>query len=623
MKPNHWKLQGLGRMIEPFVIQVSIAIAMCIPTVGLEGYAQRPVAPGQSSRAETVQANSAKEEKWNEQTRLARQASRSSDPAKAEQLYRGVIDEVNSVAKVDSGAASIRLQSQNNLAGIYLRQNRLDDAARELAGIESEMAKIEQAPRRPAYLYNFACVLEAKGKSSEAFEKFRHAAELDPGLHSAAAGAFRVAWGNQSHEAGILQMAALVGQKVNSGSLVDAEQYLRKCLARASWITHPAYHKLVTSLVLYLKAASVYAPLFEKEWLVRLPQRIPQPAASRLQDIQVAYFHSLPVVQEVGSHEFFAAWRTDRGERKIFSEFLKMIGDGYNAQGNAKRALERYSHAWTLFTENMEAGLYLADLLSRQRMQLDPEGRILNRFVATVFESKGQAYLGHDWVNILRMHVILGTIFEQQEKWGDSYSAHSAIFQWEHALEARKKLGAKDANAPVPGLREKLARAYQKTNASRKAWTQYVQAAHEYVQLKRFEAGRNALGQAESLELQRSPADLQQLENLRKLIDEGRDNLPAGLTPRANAPESSSQRLGASSVTRPTTASPVVQVEQVLKGDPHLKGLPIVVTNREGIVTLEGTVKNISQRSEAEALALQVPGVRSVENRLVVQLRSW
>jgi BON domain len=60
-------------------------------------------------------------------------------------------------------------------------------------------------------------------------------------------------------------------------------------------------------------------------------------------------------------------------------------------------------------------------------------------------------------------------------------------------------------------------------------------------------------------------------------------------------------------------------VEQRLAADPMLRSAVIEAEAREGQVTLKGTVPTFRERARAIEVALQVPGVRSVRPRLLLQ----
>ena len=58
------------------------------------------------------------------------------------------------------------------------------------------------------------------------------------------------------------------------------------------------------------------------------------------------------------------------------------------------------------------------------------------------------------------------------------------------------------------------------------------------------------------------------------------------------------------------------QVRQYLRGEPSLARFPIQVNVRQGVVTLSGSVNNVSDAMRAYALTSAVPGVLKVDNKL-------
>jgi osmotically-inducible protein OsmY len=60
------------------------------------------------------------------------------------------------------------------------------------------------------------------------------------------------------------------------------------------------------------------------------------------------------------------------------------------------------------------------------------------------------------------------------------------------------------------------------------------------------------------------------------------------------------------------------QVRMKLAGDADVKGGDLVVTVKDGAVTLTGKVESDRGKKKAETLAKKVKGVKSVDNELVV-----
>jgi hyperosmotically inducible periplasmic protein len=61
-----------------------------------------------------------------------------------------------------------------------------------------------------------------------------------------------------------------------------------------------------------------------------------------------------------------------------------------------------------------------------------------------------------------------------------------------------------------------------------------------------------------------------------------------------------------------------IKVSSALVRDPRVDAMGVAVVTRDGHVALEGLVDTEEQRSAAEETASKVPGVRTVENRLMV-----
>lgn len=62
-----------------------------------------------------------------------------------------------------------------------------------------------------------------------------------------------------------------------------------------------------------------------------------------------------------------------------------------------------------------------------------------------------------------------------------------------------------------------------------------------------------------------------------------------------------------------------IKVQSALNGTPALKFLPIIVETSAGVVTLSGTTDTSDKRAQAERVAMNVIGVKAVENKLVVK----
>lgn len=65
-------------------------------------------------------------------------------------------------------------------------------------------------------------------------------------------------------------------------------------------------------------------------------------------------------------------------------------------------------------------------------------------------------------------------------------------------------------------------------------------------------------------------------------------------------------------------ATITARVKAALLKDPEISGLKIDVDTAQGVVRLKGEIKTLALRKKAESLVREVPGVKSVNNQLVV-----
>jgi len=162
----------------------------------------------------------------------------------------------------------------------------------------------------------------------------------------------------------------------------------------------------------------------------------------------------------------------------LFLALLKRIGAYYARTGDPLKALPRFTAVWALDHSNIQAALSAAGLLQDNRKKIDPQGKILDRFIESIFEEKTFAYRtnSQDWENILRFHIVLGTIYADQKQWGhdENSDARTAMFQFSHALRAEEKIHERKPDSPPsPGLYERLGECYQAIGIEREALDQY------------------------------------------------------------------------------------------------------------------------------------------------------
>lgn len=82
------------------------------------------------------------------------------------------------------------------------------------------------------------------------------------------------------------------------------------------------------------------------------------------------------------------------------------------------------------------------------------------------------------------------------------------------------------------------------------------------------------------------------------------------------ADKGSAQQQGASQATDDSAIT--ARAKGALGADPELAGAKIDVVTSEGVVKLKGDIKSLALRRKAEALVKALPGVKSIDNQLII-----
>lgn len=369
-----------------------------------------------------------------------------------------------------------RLRASSNYCSQLLRHNQPREAVKVMQAVETilsdnSMSKIA----RSRSLYNYGRALQLSGDFERAYKVLNKAVEADPDFRKAAQAAGDAALKSSHETTGIPLVVELTNSQLAHLDYQGAARNLRQALLVQHWIGHYFYPQLLGQLVQYFTAARVGPEAFNKDWSrvlndIRRRLRRDDTSQEMIDQIIMIYSRPLPImnVDPKRIQESYAVWsssrlhtsmRTDLG---FLSSFIKMVADQYYPQRDVqsqRRSLERYCHAWGVNVENMEAGLYLANVLlydrENQNRQLDPNEEILDAFINQLFYEKNREYrqnIGKDWERILKCHIVLATIFEQQARWGPDNNPRTALFQWQLAYDALQKLdnsATKERFSPV------------------------------------------------------------------------------------------------------------------------------------------------------------------------------
>lgn len=392
--------------------------------------------------------------------------------ARAEALYR---------ASIATGTPAQQGLARNNLGTLQLRQGKYDAAVETLQAIDPDAAPSE----RFAYDYNLGRALELSGRRPEAFDHY-----LQSMRQEASFGPARTA-----------AVALLLDSKTPMGK--DAGRLGDLLLAQGrpeatSDLAHTLLSKgpagdvplLLGLLMRSYIAQSIDLGRFEKIEVPFLDGLEKEGRANGLaRDIDVAMLDPglKPVVRAYQRGAVFKAWGSER-DPADFAALLKYAGDLYARTGNFGQALARYATAWTFDHANGEPAVYCA-LTIRDHPEVDRNHLVLNALIEGIFAEKGDFIRAEDWPNSLRMHLVLGSIFEQLGQWGPESNSHTVAFQYQAALADERRILATDKTfSRSPGLYAKLAECYLKLDRPADARAQFVQAAKAFAASGRKDA---------------------------------------------------------------------------------------------------------------------------------------
>jgi len=384
-----------------------------------------------------------------------------------------------------------KMLASNNLAALYLRQGKAGEAVKTLSAVTpQEMGKLDDSAKS-RLLYNYGSALQASGSVDQALTSYRDAFESDDAFILPAKKGLALALQQPGTASSLMTLNTISSRLIGRGDLGDLGATLDEAL-RAEWQIDPrGASAFVDLFVDYLIARKVEPPEFMEHWkpLVEGSPILAEASAKRrLADVDRIYVaHLDDMLDRQRVREQFDAGRLAPGR---FTALVKLAAEGYLRTGDLDQALQRYFVAWTA-GRDIEGALYAANLLLTNATTIDPDGRVLDRFIGAIFRGKGEAYLGEDWENILRCHTVLGTIYWRKQQWGDSYDPRSAIFQLENGVRARQHLEEKSGvRRPTPGLFLKLADAYQATHQMNKAIEAYLSAAEDAYALRQDKNAR-------------------------------------------------------------------------------------------------------------------------------------
>ncbi len=104
-------------------------------------------------------------------------------------------------------------------------------------------------------------------------------------------------------------------------------------------------------------------------------------------------------------------------------------------------------------------------------------------------------------------------------------------------------------------------------------------------------------------------------KTLDKLVENAGRNLESAPAPAPVAPGQGAAQPGGSPA---TDAALAARVKAALSAEPELRTVTVDVKSADGVVTLYGTAESTAKSHQAAMVAMNVEGVRSVRNEMVV-----
>lgn len=425
---------------------------------------------------------------------------------KGEQSYFQEASNVFEKVMETGATARQQLAARNNYATIALKSGNKKKALEILeAGYNEKALQAVDGAGRARYLFNFASVLEKGNQSEKSIKSYLEAYTADPRYIRAANSALRVALASDSLPA----ISKVLQQLIQYGQLSVAETNFRILFDQPKQTGSDEFVSIIEAFYEYLVAAQVGPTIFQVEWRSYLDSKkkgLSPKSKTLMNFVYRAYDSTLPIrIKKSRSRKYVKP-----------SRFLANVGELYAKRGELSQALARYTSAWSLDNLNLSAGQYAANLLIEYPDKLDPEGKVLRDLTSELFSGKGTAYLGEDWPNIFRFHILLGSIYVKKEEWGDSFYPFGARFQLEHALQARKKIPESENEfKEAPGLYSMLGQTFVGLGQESDAFKNYVLAANDALALGDKELGNEMLERVKALNYQPTPQEKQKLSEIK------------------------------------------------------------------------------------------------------------
>jgi tetratricopeptide (TPR) repeat protein len=415
---------------------------------------------------------------------------------------------------IELGDDKVRLLAQNSLGVLYLSEAKESkEKAEKAVKIFSQM-NLDKVPLKPSeravYICNFGRALELSGKQDEAYKRYKDAIEVESLYQPPIERGFRLLFEKPDVERAD-EALRLANYLFSRGQSKTAVQQISANVER--WPPDRIFSFLAVIMRYYSKV-SVSPEDYQRvkrEELLDLVKRN-RLLKGPVNEIDIVFTGDFGTTFEPNqTRATFPSLAKDNDARPALITLLKMTADYYYREAgkndqNSKMALARYVAAWNLNRKKTDCAVFAAAVL-RDYPEVDANRQIYKEFIDSLMDEKGSRYrenpeTAEDWDNLLRLHFLLGSLFEKDKAWGPEYEVRSATFQFGRAVKAEKELQRlRPDSRPSPNLHVHLGDAFQEIKQPKKAWDQYLVAAEGYIKLKDPDAAKKMLQKAKELGL--------------------------------------------------------------------------------------------------------------------------
>ncbi|MBV8517025.1 MAG: hypothetical protein JO197_06415 [Acidobacteria bacterium] len=440
------------------------------------------------------------------------------------------------------------------------------------------------------YRYNFALSQARSGQMEPALATYRRALENDPTLEPASNAAFNIV-NELGPQRGAAEAVDLIELLIDRNQLGEAEKRITQALdpARGEWQQQSAPMEKLVRLFARWAAKNDNASETVKTLLPPLIAAAAnggEAARERAAELQGLWERSdLPLSFESNAELLFPHWPSAE-ERNDLSHLAMIAADDWEL-ANSGQAMARYIVAWQLDPANVDAIVYCAALLDLRDPSPEREA-LFDSMITALFESKRAAADDHQ--ALLRLHMVLGSIFEKRGQWGSLTDPRSAAFQYWSAFHEYESLRASEADAPVyPGVHANLGAAYQHIGMAPEAWQQYVSAAELNLTVRQIAAAELMLERADSTGYVPTAEETAHINQVRTLLRTLHPPRP------------------------PTDVQIAQEVKERLEAHPEIDASQIDVAVRQGVVTLSAQQTASHSTLAVTSAVLPTEGVTEVQ----------